>query len=182
MQIEYVARDFKLEEPIRELGKEKLKRLERFLQEPITAHVVLEVEKHRQRAEIHVSHRHGDLRAAEETDTMRDSIQHVVDKLEKQARRAAKKFQTTRRRADRHVQPEFWSEEVVESSSLGRSSTPRIVESTRLHVKPMTIDEAALELDRSESEFVVFRAEEAGGLTVLYRRRDGDYGLITPEV
>jgi putative sigma-54 modulation protein len=167
MQIEYVARDFKLEEPIREFSEEKLKRLERFLQEPITAHLVLEVEKHRQRAEVHVSHRHGDLRAAEETDTMRDSIQLVVDKLEKRARRAAKKFQTTRRRADRHVQPEFWSEEVVESS--------------RLHVKPMTIDEAALELDRSDTEFVVFREEQKGSVTVLYRRGDGDYGLITPE-
>ena len=181
MLIEYVARDFKLEEPIRELSEEKLKRLERFLQEPITAHLVLEVEKHRQRAEVHVSHRHGDLRAAEETDTMRDSIQLVADKLEKQARRAAKKFQTTRRRADRHVQPEFWSEEVVESSSVGRSSAPRIVESTRLHVKPMTIDEAALELDRSDTEFVVFREEQKGRVTVLYRRGDGDYGLITPE-
>jgi len=180
MQIEYVARDFKLEEPIREFCEEKLMRLERFLQEPITAHLVLEVQKHRQRAEVYVSHRHGDLRAAEEMDTMRDSIQLVVEKLEKQARRAAKKFQTTRRRADRHVQPEFWSEEVAESSSVGRSSAPRIGESTRLHVKPMTLDEAALQLDRGDTKFVVFREEEKGSLTVLYRRSDGDYGLIAP--
>ena len=64
MQIEYVGRDFELDDEIREFAAQRLRKLERFLQEPATAHLVLAVQKHFQRAELHVSHRHGDLRAA----------------------------------------------------------------------------------------------------------------------
>ncbi len=103
MQIEFVAKDYDLDEEMREFAQDRLDRLERFLQEPITAHIVLEVEGHhqRQRAELQVLHRHGQLHASEETHDMREAVHLVIEKIEKQARRSLKKFQMNRRRADR---------------------------------------------------------------------------------
>lgn len=180
MQIEFVARDFRLNETVRDFTTGKLKKLEKFLHEPIAAHVVLEVEKHRHRAEIRIHHRHGNLQATEETEGMEGSLNLVVDKLEKQARRSSKKFQTTRRRAARHESGESWAHSVVKTSHDDQGSPRRIVAS-RLQVKPMTLDEAVMQLESSESEFLVFRESEAQAVHVLYRKKDGDYGLIVPE-
>ncbi len=99
MQIEYVARDFKLDDKIREYSAGKLLRLATFLHEPISAHVTLATEKKGHRADVRVTYRHGTLQAAEQMDTMRSAIDGVSDKLEKQARRASKKQWSTRRRA-----------------------------------------------------------------------------------
>lgn len=181
MQIEFVARDFRIDETVRDFTSGKLKKLEKFLQEPIAAHVVLEVEKHRHRAEIQIRHRHGSLQATEETEGMQGSLSLVVDKLEKQARRASKKFQTNRRRAARHEAEEIWEHRVVKVSHDEESSAPRVVASKRLQVKPMTIDEALLELESTGSEFLVFRESEGQAVNVLYRKKDGDFGLIAPE-
>jgi len=182
MQIEFVARDFRIDETFRGFASGKLKKLEKFLHEPIAAHVVLEVEKHRHRAEIQVHHRHGNLQATEETEDMQGSLNLVVDKLEKQARRSSKKFQTTRRRAARHEVEQIWAHRTVKASGDEADSVPRVVAARRLQVKPMTVDEAVLKLESSGSEFLVFRESEGQTISVLYRKTDGDYGLIAPEI
>lgn len=181
MQIEFVARDFRLNQTVRDLTTGKLKKLEKFLHEPIAAHVVLEVKKHRHRAEIQIHHRHGSLQATEETEGMEGSLNLVVDKLEKQARRSSKKFQTTRRRAARRDSNEIWAHSVVKASRDEEGSPRRIVASNRLQVKPMALDEAVMQLESSGSEFLVFRESEAQAVRVLYKRKDGDYGLIAPQ-
>ena len=182
MKIEYVAKEFSLDEHIRDFVSDQLERISTFLQDPLSAHVTLAVEGRRHRADVHVSHRHGSLQATEETGDMQSAIHLAADKLEKQARRARKKLQTNRRRAARQGGPEFWSHGVVPEDSVGQESGPHIVESKRVQVKPMTIDEAVLSLQSSEtSEFVVFRAAEDQSISVVYRRKDGNYGLISPE-
>jgi len=104
MQTEYVARGLRMDRQTRALTDHKLDKLAILLQEPISAHVALIVEKRRHRAEVHVTHRNGSLQASEETGDTLSSIHLVFDKLDKQARRSAKKFQTNRRRAARHEQ------------------------------------------------------------------------------
>ena len=58
----------------------------------------------------------------------------------------------------------------------------QIVKTSRLPIKPMTIDEAALELDQSKNEFFVFRDSGTDRVSVIYRRKDSNYGLIAPEL
>jgi len=70
--------------------------------------------------------------------------------------------------------------EVLESNSV-RGGAPRIIESTHMSIKPMTIEEAALRLEDSELAFVVFRDSTSDRVNVLYRRKDQNYGLIAPE-
>ena len=62
------------------------------------------------------------------------------------------------------------------------SRAPRVIETTHLPIKPMTIEEAALELDGAEHGFVVFRDSTSDRLSVLYKRKDRHYGLIAPEL
>jgi putative sigma-54 modulation protein len=124
-----------------------------------------------------VSHRFGVIQAREETESLLDAIQLAIDKAEKQARRANKKFHDRRRRAE----PLSWPVEIVDAESVGDGRTPRIVEASSMTIKPMSLEEAALQLEDSSNEFVVFRDSVSDRIGVLYRRKDRNFGLISPE-
>ena len=182
MEIKYTGKHFQVDERIRSFADGKLAKMSRFLEGPVEAHLTLETEKHRQIAELHVSHRFGILKATEEAEQMLDAILSVAEKVEKQARRARKKYQDKRRRADRNNNEEWhWPVDVVEAASVHAPAGPRIIKTGRLPIKPMTIEEAALGLTASKNEFFVFRDSTTDRVSVLYRRNDGHYGLIAPE-
>ncbi len=179
MQIDYVSRNFELDDHLREYAASRLGKLSRFLDEPVEVRVTLEQEKYRQIAELRVAHRHGLLQATGETEEMRDTINLVMDKLEKQARRSRKKYKDKRRRADRSNGQHHWPVEILEGTSLGEER-PRIIESSTLNIKPMALDEAAMQLETAANDFVLFRDTRTDRVCVLYKRRDENYGLISP--
>ncbi len=180
MQIDYVSRNFDLDDAMREYVASKLEKLGRFLDEPVEMRVTLVQEKYRQIAELNVAHRHGHLQAAGETEHMRDSVNQVVDRIEKQARRSRKKFMDKRRKADRDNGLHQWPVDVLERGSVG-DSLPRIIKSSTLNIKPMGLEEAALQLEGANNDFVVFRDTRTDRVCVLYKRRDQNYGLISPD-
>ena len=180
MHIEYAARDFDLDDEIRAYAETKLQKIEKFLEEPIDVRIMLEVSRHHQIAEVHVSHRFGSLQATHDAAHMRDALNVAVDKLEKQARRSRKKLLDQRHRGPRHNGSE-WPISVIEKDSLQAGELPRIVKSSALQIKPMSLDEAALQLTQSEHDFVVFRDSINDRVSVLFKRRDENYGLISPE-
>jgi putative sigma-54 modulation protein len=182
MNIDYVGRNYHLDDRVREFTEDKLHKMLKFVEEPIEVRVTLEVEKHRHRAEFHVVHRFGVLQADQEMDSMHDAINLAVDKLEKQARRGRKKFMDSRRRAQRTNNGHHWPLEIVEGASLlAGAGGPRVIATSLLEIKPMSIEEAALQLQDSKHEFVVFRDSANDRVSVLYKRRDANYGLIAPE-
>lgn len=152
----------------------------KFLEDPIDVRVTLEADKHRRIAELHLSHRHDVFQATEEAGAMEDAIHAAVDKVEKQARRARKKLLDVRRRAKR-PSAEHWPVDVIEGASVSSGVEPRIIRTNRLPIKPMTIDEAAMQLSTSKNDFFVFLDSATERVSVLYRRRDQNYGLIAPD-
>ncbi len=182
MNIEFQSRNFELDDDIRSYAHRKLEKVTRFLEEPIEIRVTLQGTKHGQVADLHVAHRHDVLQVAEETEEMRDAINLAVDKMQTLARRSRKKFQGRRRRADRRNGAHVWPLEVVERDSVGEREGPRIIETTELTIKPMSLEEAALDLDGSEHQFLVFRNAANDRVSVLYKRSDSNYGLISPEL
>jgi putative sigma-54 modulation protein len=87
-----------------------------------------------------------------------------------------------RRRANRFAaEDRHWPFDVLERESVGKGAAPRIVKSSRLEIKPMSLDDAALQLETSRNGFVVFLDAESEKVSVLYKRRDDNYGLIVPE-
>lgn len=183
MKIEIIGRNVPVDDRVRRFSEQKLRKLAKFLEEPSEARVTLHQERHLYIAELHVVHRLGVLQATEQSDgTLLDAIQLAVEKLESQARRAREKLVDKKRRSDRRNDPDAkrWPVEVLEEGSV-RGGVPRIIESTHLPIKPMTIEEAALRLDDSTEGFVVFRDSASDRINVLYRRKDQNYGLIAPE-
>lgn len=182
MNIEYVGKQFHLSESIKEFTEEKLEKLERFVEDPVEVRVTLETDKTRQHADVHVHHRFGVFQASDESENMRESVHGAIEKIVKQARRSREKFLDKRRRASRQAYAESrWPLEVLEGASLKAGSGAKVIKTSNIPIKPMTVDEAALALDGSVHDFVVFRDSISEEISVLYKRRDDHYGLIVPE-
>jgi putative sigma-54 modulation protein len=181
MKTEIIGRNTPVDDRLRGLVEKKLAKLEKLLVEPIEARVTLITEKHSHVAELHVVHRDGVLQGTEKTEgPFQEAVQKAVAKVEQTARRTHEKVVGKRRRSlDRGNR---WPLEILEQESVGSGQAPRVIETGHLSIKPMTLDEAALELDVSEQGFVVFRDATNDRLSVLYKRKDRHYGLIAPEL
>jgi putative sigma-54 modulation protein len=182
MKIETIGRNVPVDDRLRGFVEQKLRKIAKFVEEPVEARVTLSLEKHLHVAEFHVAHRLGLLQATEESDgNLLDAVNLGVDKLVGQARRAHQKLVGKKRRADKQQGTLRWPVEILDSGSVRDGGAPRIIESTHMPIKPMTIEEAALQLEVSEDGFVVFRDSASDRVNVLYRRKDQNYGLIVPE-
>jgi len=182
MNIDYVARNFQLDERLRQYTEEKLAKVAKFLDEPIEVKVELGSEKFRYSCDLAISHRHGDLYTSVEGHEVLEAISAAIEAVVEQAKRGRKKHTDQKRRTARSSEVELhWPLEVVESASVGRAPAPRILETTRLPIKPMTLEEAAEQLADSEQGFVVFRDAANDKVSVLYRRKDNNFGLLAPE-
>jgi putative sigma-54 modulation protein len=182
MTIEILGRNVQVDDRVRRKAEKKLQKLSKFLEEPLDIRVTLSAGKHTHTAELHASHRLGVLKATEETEgNFLEAIDRLLDVAEEQARRTHKKVVDKRRRADRTDRGNRWPVSVLEQGSVGVGVVPRVIEIDHLDIKPMTIEEAALELD-GERLFVVFRDAASDRLSVLYKRKDQHYGLIAPEL
>lgn len=183
MNIEFVGRHVELTDRIRSFAEERLAKASRFLVEPVEVQVTLDNEKNRKIAELHVSHRGGALHAREENHDIFEAMQIAAGAIEKQARRARKRSVDRRRRANRQVaEQRHWPMDVLERESVGAGAAPRVVRSSRIEIKPMTLEEAAMALESSKRGFVVYRDADSEQVNVLYRRKDDNYGLISPEL
>ena len=180
MDIDFTGRKVEITPAIRRFTEEKMHKLERVLDGVIEAHVILRVEKHRHNAEMVVHSRHATLSSSETTDDLYASIGKVIEKLERQAKKHKEKFSWGKKKLKGTVTIRSGaSEETDEGPSAGDG---RVIRVRRYAVKPMTVDEAVLQVQSSQSSFLVFRDATSQRVSVLYRRNDGNYGLIEPGV
>ncbi len=152
----------------------KLDRFDKFLDNPAEANVVLSVEKFRHIAEINIVGDRLNIYGKEETVDMYSAIDMVLDKLEKQIKKNKDK---TRERRTAKAKVKLSDEEdtlPVDAEERGQV----IVEN--IEYKPMDIEEAIMQMDLLEDHFFVFTNARSERVNVLYRRKDGDYGLIQP--
>jgi len=177
MTIEYTGRQTDVAPALRTLAERKLKKLDRLLGGITHAHVIVGVDRHRKTAEVSVHSRRVDLSAAVESGDLAASLAGVLDKLARQAQRHVGRIRERKRRpagAER-VRPSGREEAGREGGA------PRVLRSRRFMAKPMTVEEAALEMGKSREGVVVFRDAVTERVSVLYRRSDGNLGLIEPE-
>ncbi|HEV8376780.1 MAG TPA: ribosome-associated translation inhibitor RaiA [Candidatus Polarisedimenticolia bacterium] len=176
MKIHFTGRQIDVTPALRTAAEERLSKLEKFLDSVVEAHVILAVEKHRHHAEVVVHGRHVTLSAAAETGDMYSTLARVADRLERQAKKHREKIKVEKKRQGSRSS----SRRVAPSSERG-AENPRVVRVNSTPLKPMSVEEAILHLTETESEFVVFRNAPSRRVSVLYRRKDGNYGLIEPE-
>ena len=185
MRIEYTGRQTDVPPEIRGLVERKLKKLSRVLHGITDVHVILASDKHRQIAEVSIHSPHLILTAAEETGDAGLSIATVIDKLTRQAQKHMGKLRERKRRAPARATA-LWSgvlspNAAPEEGPQVLRAGPRVIRTQRFLVKPMTVDEAVLEVGASDDGFLVFRDAATERVNVLYKRKDGNLGLIEPE-
>ena len=193
MQLQVSGRNLDITEPLREYAERKLARIERHLTEDTRVDLELAIERNRsisanQHAELTVWTRGPVLRAHEYADDMYAAIDLAVDKLDRQVRRY--------RERRRHWRPHHQARDIeallplseddeAASATLANGEEPElpiptIVKTKRFNMKPMHPDEAALQLELVGHEFYVFLNAESDAVAVIYRRRDGNLGVIEP--
>ena len=179
MRVEYTGRHMDVTDSIRRLGDRKLRKLTKHLRGITDVHVILSADKHRQTAEVTVHSPHGDLAATQESSDIGVSLSTVMDKLIRQAERRVGK-QRVRKGGGRSRATSLRTA-AAPVSTAREEPGPRVIRSRRFAVKPMTIEEAALEVGASPEGVLVFRDASTERVSVLYKRKDGNLGLIEPE-
>ncbi|MBI3768874.1 MAG: ribosome-associated translation inhibitor RaiA [Deltaproteobacteria bacterium] len=196
MQVSVTFRHVEATEALRDHAERRVERLAKYVHRPIDAHVVLSVTKRRHVAEIVFNADRTTLSAKEETGDLYSAIDLAAEKLEQQARKHTSKLKShkgpARQSRQRAVEappapPPAASGpglrmDVIRADSFDRRNGPDVIQTTRLPVRPMSVEEAVMQMDLMSNEFLVFRNAATDVLSVVYRRKDGNYGLIAPEV
>jgi putative sigma-54 modulation protein len=189
MDFEYTGRHIDVTPALRAHVEEHFGKIESMFENATTAraHVVIDVVKNRHIAEILFHWREHTLTAKDTNADMYQALTRCIDKIEKQALKLKKKMIDRRQEAMpmSAVAPDTSPDEaeVAAADAAPESSERRqgrIFAARRYKVKPMTAEEAVMSLAEDGDQFVVFRDSDTDRLSVLYRRKDGNYGLIQP--
>jgi putative sigma-54 modulation protein len=155
--------------------RDKLDRFDRLLDNPAEANVVLLVEKFRHIAEININGDRLTINGKEETNDMYSAIDMVLDKLEKQIKKNKQKIRE-RRPGVKDINKGLMEADL----NLPDEELEREVKIKNIEYKPMDVEEAVLQMDLLNNNFLVFTNARSDQVNVLYRRKDGHYGLIQP--
>jgi putative sigma-54 modulation protein len=180
MRLDITGRHVTVTPALRELITQRLAALERLLNDAaVSALVILTREKYRHRVEIAI-HAKGDhsLSGTAEAATWALAIRQAALKIEQQAKKLKGKWQARKREAAKASRNRKAGAPAAEAAASA-GDTPRVVRA-RYAVKPLSIDDAALRLERTDDTFVVFRDTDDDSVAIMYRRKDGNLGLIQP--
>ncbi len=178
MQVEYTGRQIDITPAIKKFTESHLKKIRKILGEAIEVHVIFTVEKYRHIAEINLKSKSFKIHAIEETSDLYASINVVLEKIERQALKYKGKYITKKRKSG-NSSSRIVSALRVEPAQ-NNPETPRVIRTSSFAAKPMTVEEAVQEVTISNSEFLVFRNADSERVSVVYKRKDGNFGLIEP--
>lgn len=172
MRISITGKNLEISDYMREVAEKKLSKLSRYFSEDTEAQVTLSVERNRHIVEVTIPYEGRILRAEEVSGDMYASLDNVGSKLEKQIQRCRTRFSKPRRADPLASMPMEEPEE--------EEFRPRIVRNKKFVIRPMSEEEAMLQMEMLGHSFFVFENAETQEINVLYLRKDGNYGLIEP--
>ena len=153
---------------LKDYAEEKIGRFDRYLNNITEANVTLSVEKYRHKAEVLLKVSGSPIQAESITDEMYSAIDEVVEKLARQVRKHKDKIVSSRKSKGK-------SEADIETAE----TVPAIIKN-KSEIKPMSVEEAAMQMDLMGRDFFVYTNASSGDINVLYKRTDGNFGLIEP--
>lgn len=174
MRIRVSGKNIEVTNALRERVEKKLTKFEKYFNPDTEANATLTVEKNRHIIEVTIPFNGVILRGEEATEDMYSSIDNVVEKLERQIAKYRTKLE--RKIKDGSVRFDNFSFSQEEDDD-----EPRIVKTKRFAMKPMPVEEAVLQMELLGHNFFMFHNAESDEVNVVYKRKDGDYGLIEPE-
>ena len=174
MRVSIIAKNTTATPALTEMVEKKLSKVKKFFEPEVEAKVKLSVQKNSQKVEITIPFNGNILRAEEVTDDMYKSIDLVINKLERRIRK--QKTKLSKRSNDSLRFPEL--DEIIDNVE---EENGIVVRTKRFMVKPMSAEEAILQMELLGHSFFVYRDAEEDKISVIYKRKDGDYGLLEPE-
>jgi putative sigma-54 modulation protein len=180
MEITVTFRHMEPTDALRNYAIEKVTKLTRYVDKMTEANVILSLEKHRHIAEVTINANRITINGRDETNDMHSAIDLVMDKIERQVKKYKDKIRN--HKPSPHVQDINARINVLSSESIESIEGPRVVRTKTLSIKPMSVEEAVMQLDLLNNDFFIFSNASNQKVSVIYRRKDGDYGLIEPEV
>jgi putative sigma-54 modulation protein len=176
MQVNITFRHLESTEALKTHARDKVEHIQRYVDRPSEAHVVLYVESLEHHADINLKAGPFLLRGRAKSNDMYASIDAAAEKIERQLKKHKEKLKNHKvvERQNGHA-PVDVRHEVL---SVERAPSDRVVKSSTFKAKPMSLDEAILQLDLLNSQFFVFQNAKDNAINVVYRRDDGNLGLI----
>lgn len=165
---------------LKDYAREKLDRFDKYVDNPATANVVLTVEKFRHIADINISADGFVVNGHEETSDMYSAIDMALDKIEKQIKKNKTKYKKRRSAAARSKMSRYEAVEGMPPGEEAEAAPSRVVRMKNIDYKPMDVDEAVLQMELINDNFLVFTNAQTERVNVLYRLKDGNFGLIQP--
>lgn len=178
MKIVITGRKVNLKDNFKERVEKKLAKFDRIFGDDAEANVTVTVEKNRQTVEVTIKKSGMVYRAESTTDEMNDSLDKVIAVLGRQIRK-------NKSRLEKRLHAKSISEYIAEYESTGEDEVEaeyRVVKSKQFPVKPLDIEEAILQMNMIGHQFYMFKNDKTGQINVVYRRKDGHYGLLEPDV
>ena len=175
MQISVTFRNTGSEDWFKDYVTERLKKLQKYMDRPVEAHVVLSVEKFRNVAEVNFTTKGVNINSKEEAKDMQLAVDNAIDKLERQIKKHKEKvrgYKTNTARNEGLMAAGVFEESEEEPVRM------KIVETRKIVVRPMSLEEAVMEMEESRNRFVIYRDSQSENIHVIYRRDDGHYALI----
>jgi len=176
MQISFTFRNMDTGEWLKEYVEKKLTRIERYIDKPVNASVVLAVEKFRNVAEINLSAKGINLQGREEAKEMTLAVDNVIDKVERQIKKYKQKVRNHKDTASKGEAVESGEPDAAGYEEFDEDS--RVAKTQKIILEPMSLDDAVMEMDESKNRFIVYRDSSSENVSILYRRDDGKYLLI----
>lgn len=177
MKVNILGKNIEVTEGLRNAVEKKLSRLDKFFEDEQEAFVTLSVQKARQIIEVTIRFNGVLLRSEEANSDMYAAIDIVSDKLERQMVKHKSRLE---RKYHINV-PLKYKDIPANETSADEDGEPKIVKTKRFAIKPMSAEEAVLQMDLLGHDFFVYSNADTGDVNVVYKRKDGNYGLIEPE-
>ena len=177
MKYTYTARKVNLRDNFKERAEKKFSKFERLFTEDAAVNIVVTLEKNRQTVEVTIRDNGLVLRAESTMSEMNDALDKVVDILARQIRK-------NKTRLEKKVKSGSIDDFVSQTSEIDEVEDEeyRVVRKKQVLIKPITVDEAILEMNMINHNFFMFRNAETDEICVVYKRENGDYGLLEPTV
>lgn len=173
MKISVTFRNGEGENWQKDYAEEKMQKLNKYLDAPAEAHIVVSIEKFRNTTEINLSSNGWNINAKEEAKDMRIAIDRCVDKIEKQLKKQREKVRQHKPKSIRRAHEKSNVREAEEASAV-----TKIAETRKVILKPMSFEEALMEIEETKDRFIIFRDSSSENVSVVYRRDDGNFTLI----
>ena len=174
MQIKVRGEKIKITPAIDTYITEKIGKLDKYFENPeeINANILVRIRNVEQIVEVTIPIKNAVLRAEERSKDLYEAVDLVIDKLERQIRKNKTKIQ---KKKNRVIMPEFSFEYETESKEEEKG---KIVKEKIIEAKPMSREEAILQMELVDHDFYVFKDDKTLDMTVVYKRKDGNYGVI----